>query len=167
MKLLYPLFLFILLLISLSAFTGCNYCEDRKEPEARVIFSISKIDTFLVNSQLVIDTFYYDTLPPYEKIFELHTQQELDPVNWDFQIPFSLHTDSVTFVFQNGQDSDTLGLAYDLDLHFQSRKCGYVAEIRNVRKSAINTLNIDQINPPQGLFLGRPIQPYYEIRINR
>jgi hypothetical protein len=44
-------------------------------------------------------------------------------------LPLSLHADSVTYVFESPNRSDTLTLFYTRKFYFESRRCGYVVQI--------------------------------------
>ena len=100
----------------LAAFllAACNdECLPAYEPELRVLFLLSP------NTPAV-------------EVSRIYTPEgrEVPFREGNYYLPLSLHTDSVTYVFESPNRSDTLTLFYRRNFYFESRRCGYVVEIQ-------------------------------------
>jgi len=87
-------------------------CLPAREPELRVSFLL------LPNTPAV-------------EVSRVYTPEgrEVAFRNGNYYLPLSLHADSVTYVFESPNRSDTLTLFYQRNFYFESRRCGYVVEM--------------------------------------
>jgi Family of unknown function (DUF6452) len=106
----------LLMLGGLLFFSHCGPppCLPSSEPEARVYFQINKNYTSIacLNPKIVITPGLNSTIE---------------------DLPISLSSDVLTFVFANSTRSDTLSFAYKRNFKFESQRCGYVVAIENFK----------------------------------
>lgn len=104
----------IVFFLLLYVVSGCkDDCYPFQEPELKILFYDNNKEVF----------------PRFKRVYGVGSSQNLSPKDNYYRLPISLNSDSVSYLFENANRTDTLTLFYKRNFYFDSERCGYVTEI--------------------------------------
>lgn len=113
-------------IISLNLFSSCtDECESQET-------SIINISFFDKNTGISLN-------PNFTRVYGLGSIQDLEVSGNTASFPLSLQNDSSVYIFEKETQKDTLTVQYERNFYFQSNKCGFVVEIKDLQLNSSQT----------------------------
>lgn len=113
-----PVKILLIFVIISFMFSSCKECDPSSEPTVEV-------DFFDNSTESQID-------PPYKSIHGVGNDNkiyaDLSSKPFHYNLPLALNSNSVSFILENEERTDTITFNYKRNPYFQSSECGYVIE---------------------------------------
>lgn len=77
--------------------------------------------------------------PDFTRVYGLNSIQDLEIMDNTTSFPLSLQSDSSVYIFEKEAQKDTLTINYTRNFYFQSNKCGFVVEIKDLELNSTQT----------------------------
>lgn len=124
----YKLGLSIFAVVFVLTQISCNYCEPDSEPTAEISFYYPKNFTLVYGLR---EDDVVTAIPPGSAGI--------------WRIPISIAKDKTTIIFKTDNSSDTLTIAYERNVRFQSQECGMRIFFENIQITEPTSFNLISI----------------------
>ncbi len=135
------------ILLFLSA---CKDCEDTSEPQSLIFFQGSTYERAVGISAVGISA-----------------GKNVTFIDAD-EYPLSIVSDTTTYIFYNGELTDTLSIKYNRDFIFESEKCGFTVTLNSfqlLESSSFDSVQFEIYESTNEFILGRIKRNGYHIYV--